>query len=160
MNLLRNTLGALLLALLSSSTALAAQDLVILTDQTQLLSISGNPGTVVIGNPSIADATVQGTRIFVHGRSYGTTNMVILDQDGNQISSFDITVQTTQKNALAIFKAGSRYSYECTPLCETTVEIGDDHTWTDDIIKLNQKKSAWAKDTSASQQAAPPPSSQ
>ena len=108
MNLLRNTLGALLLALLSSSTALAAQDLVILTDQTQLLSISGNPGTVVIGNPSIADATVQGTRIFVHGRSYGTTNMVILDQDGNQISSFDITVQTIQKYALSIFKAGSR----------------------------------------------------
>ena len=160
MKLLRNTLGAISLVLLSSSSALAAQELVILTDQTQLMTIAGNPGTVVVGNPSIADATVHGSKIFVHGRAHGTTNMIILDQDGNQISSFDISVQVRQNNAVAVFKSGNRYSYDCAPLCETTVEVGDEHTWTDEVIKLYEKKAAWASGAGTTQQAAPPPPAQ
>jgi hypothetical protein len=160
MKLLRNTLGALSLALLSSSTALAAQELIIMTDQTQLLNVSGNPGTVVIGNPSIADAIVHGSKIFVHGRGYGTTNLIILDQDGNQLSTFDITVQSGGTNNVAVYKAGNRYSYVCAPNCETTVQVGDEHTWTGDIVQLNEKRTGWATSSANTPQAAPPPASQ
>jgi Flp pilus assembly secretin CpaC len=155
MKLLRNTLGALSLALLSSSTAYAAQELVLLTDQTQLLSISGNAGTVVIGNPSIADATIHGSKIFVHGRGYGTTNLVILDQNGNQLSTFDITVQSGGDNNVAIYKAGARQSYVCMPNCEATVQVGDEAAWTDQIIQLNEKRTSWATGTGGSSQTAP-----
>ena len=156
MKLFRNTLGALSLVLLTSSTAFAAQELILLTDQTQLLSISGNPGTVVVGNPSIADATVHGSKIFVHGRGYGTTNLIILDQDGNQISSFDITVQSGGGNALALYKAGNRYSYVCAPNCEATIQVGDEQAWMGQVIQLNQRRTDWATGNASTPQASPP----
>ena len=87
LKLLRVTTSALALAFCSASAAFAAQELIIKTDQTQLINVSGNPGAVVIGNPSIADATVHGDKVFVHGRAYGSTNLIILDQDGNQLAS-------------------------------------------------------------------------
>jgi Flp pilus assembly secretin CpaC len=156
MNLLRNTLGALSLALLTSTSAFAAQELILLTDQTQLLSISGNPGTVVVGNPSIADATVHGSKIFVHGRGYGSTNLIILDQDGNQISSFDVTVQSGGNNTVAVYKAASRYSYICAPNCEAIVQVGDQKDWMGEIVQLNQKRNDWATGNASTPQAAPP----
>ena len=118
LKLLRVTSSALALAFLHTSATLAAQELIIKTDQTQLISISGTPGAVVIGNPSIADATVHGDKIFVHGRAFGSTNLIILDENGNQLSSLDITVQLGGENNLALFKAGARYSYVCAPNCE------------------------------------------
>ncbi len=101
LKLLRVTSSALALAFLHTSASLAAQELIIKTDQTQLISISGNPGAVVIGNPSIADATVHGNKLFVHGRAYGSTNLIILDENGNQLSTLDITVQLGGENNLA-----------------------------------------------------------
>jgi len=76
----------------------AAQELVVKTDQTQLISISGTPGTVVIGNPSIADVTVHGNKLFVHGRAFGSTSLIILDENGNQLSALDITVMLGGEN--------------------------------------------------------------
>ena len=110
LKLLRITSSALALAFLSTSASLAAQELVIKTDQTQLISVSGNPGTVVIGNPSIADATVHGNKLFVHGRAFGTTNLIILDENGNQLSNLDITVMLGGENNMQVYKAGARYS--------------------------------------------------
>ena len=115
LKLLRITSTALALAFLHTSASLAAQQLVIKTDQTQLISVSGNPGTVVIGNPSIADVTVHGNKLFVHGRAYGTTNLIILDENGNQLSALDITVMLGGENNLQIYKAGARFSYVCAP---------------------------------------------
>ena len=156
MNLLRNTIGAITLALLSSSAAVAATELIVNTDETQLINVSGTPGTVIVGNPSIADATVHGSKIFVHGRGFGQTNLTILDQDGNQLAIFDISVKVTGSNNVAVFKAASRFSYTCAPLCEESMQVGDEHSWTDEIIKLNQKKLDLATGKSSAQSAAPP----
>jgi Pilus formation protein N terminal region len=156
MNLLRNTLSALSLAILSSSAAFAAQELVLKTDQTQLLSVSGSPGAVVIGNPSIADATVHGSQIFIHGRAFGGTNLIVLDRDGNQLAAFEVTVQIGGNNNMALFAAGNRYSYVCAPLCETAMQVGDEFTWTDSLIKLNQKKGDLATGKTSAQSAAAP----
>ncbi len=100
LNLLRATTSALALAFLHTSASQAAQELIVKTDQTQLISISGTPGAVVIGNPSIADATVHGNKIFVHGRAFGSTNLIILDESGNQLTALDITVQMGGQNNL------------------------------------------------------------
>ncbi len=124
LKLLRVTTSALALAFLYTSASLAAQELVIKTDQTQLINVSGTPGAVVIGNPSIADATVHGNKIFVHGRAFGSTNLIILDQNGNQLASLDITVQLGGENNLALYKAGARYSYVCAPGCEGNPAVG------------------------------------
>ncbi len=160
MKLLCITASALALALLSASSAWAAEELNIKTDQTQLITVLGDPGTVIIGNPSIADATVHGSKIFLHGRAFGTTNLIILDGEGNQISAFDLTVYNNNSNSVVLFKAGNRYTYGCAPLCETTMQVGDDFSWTSEIIKTSEKKLDLATGKSSAASAAPPASSQ
>jgi Pilus formation protein N terminal region len=150
------TTSALALAFLYTSAAFAAQELIIKTDQTQLINISGNPGAVVIGNPSIADATVHGDKIFVHGRAYGSTNLIILDQSGNQLASLDITVQLGGLNNMMVYKAGARTSFVCAPVCEATLQAGDNADWFSEIAKMNSRKSDMATGKSSGDSAPAP----
>lgn len=155
LKLLRVTSSALALAFLCTSASFAAQELIVKTDQTQLISITGNPGTVVIGNPSIADVTIQGSKIFVHGRAYGSTNLIILDENGNQLSALDITVQPGGENNLRVYKAGARFSYVCAPSCEATLQSGDASGFFGDISKMDARKSGAATGKSSGESEAP-----
>lgn len=116
--------AAMLAAL--TSPALAASDVVINADQAKIISVGGQPGMVVVGNPSIADVTVRGDQVVLMGRNYGVTNLIILDREGNQLAALDVTVQITDKNAVHVFKAGGRMSLACAPTCEQTLQVGDD----------------------------------
>lgn len=107
----------------------AAEELVVKTDQTQILKIDGSPGTVIVGNPSFADVTVHGKQIFVHGRAFGTTNLIVLDETGNELVNYELTVMQSETNSVGLFKAGSRYSLVCAPNCEGTLQVGDNSTW-------------------------------
>jgi Flp pilus assembly secretin CpaC len=109
-----------------AGSALAASDVTILADQAKIIHVTGQPGTVVVGNPSIADVTVQGERVVLMGRNYGVTNIIILDREGKQLAALDVTVQITDKNAVHVFKAGGRMSLACAPVCEQTLQVGDD----------------------------------
>lgn len=121
--------------------ALASNDVTIYTDQAKILQLTGKPGTIVVGNPSIADVTVQGDRVVLMGRSYGVTNIIILDQDGRQLAALDVTVQITDTNAVHVYKAGGRISLVCAPVCEQTLQVGDDPARAfDPLVKQIQTK--------------------
>lgn len=129
--------------------AAAASDVTLNADQAKIIFVSGQPGTVVVGNPSIADVTVQGDRIVLMGRNYGVTNLIILDRDGNQLAALDVTVQITDKNAVHVYKAGGRMSLTCAPTCEQTLQVGDDGTKVfDPLTRQMQTKSDIASGTS------------
>ena len=133
--------------------ALAASDVTVYTDQAKILHLSGQPGTIVVGNPSIADITVQGEQVVLMGRSYGTTNIIILDKEGKQLATLDVTVQITDKNAVQVFKAGGRLTLVCAPVCEQTVQIGDDPARAfDPIVKQIQTKNDLASGTAVKAQ--------
>ncbi|WP_162918929.1 pilus assembly protein N-terminal domain-containing protein [Taklimakanibacter deserti] len=118
---------AIAAALLSlAGPALAANDVTIYADQAKIIQLTDQPGTVVVGNPSIADVTVQGERVVLMGRTYGVTNVIILDREGKQLAALDVTVQITDKNAVHVFKAGGRMSLACAPMCEQTLQVGDE----------------------------------
>ncbi len=52
----------------------------VVLDQAKLMRLPDRVSTIVIGNPSIADGTLQaGGLLVVTGKGYGTTNMMILD---------------------------------------------------------------------------------
>lgn len=109
-----------------AQTAQAANDVTILADQAKIIEVSGPPGTVVVGNPSIADVSVQNQRVVLMGRNYGTTNIIILDRDGKQLAALDVTVQMTDKNAVSVYKAARRMTLTCAPNCEQPLQVGDD----------------------------------
>jgi hypothetical protein len=128
----------------ASLPATAAETLTIESDQSQLIILPALPGSVVIGNPSIADATVDGKKMFLHGRSFGTTNIMILDLEGNQVAAFEVSVARTVPNALTLIKGGMRYSYNCTPMCESEFQIGDSGVYSSNIAAQMQLKSEMA----------------
>ena len=93
-----------------ASHALAGTDVVVMADQAKMLSVAGEPTTIVVGNPIIADATVSGSQIFVHGRNFGSTNLIVLDKQGNQLANLDVTVMQGGDNNLTVFRGGGKYS--------------------------------------------------
>jgi Pilus formation protein N terminal region len=103
----------------------AGQYLEVQSDESQLLTIASPPGAVIVGNPSIADVSIDGTKVFIHGRGFGQTTLMILDAQGAQIANFDIAVKHAQVSNVALFRGTDRYSYSCAPYCETELQIGD-----------------------------------
>ena len=71
----------------------AAAELVVPIDHSVRLAVSGQAASVVIGNPQVADVTVVNSHtLFVSGRGYGETDVVVLDHMGRTIYSGDVIV--------------------------------------------------------------------
>ena len=143
------TLSALLI--LAEQSAFAGSPITVLTDHTQLIELSAEAGTVVVGNPSIADVSVNGKQVFLHGRAFGDTNVMILDVNGNQLANFDVNVNHEVDNQVAIYSATSkaeqlaaRFTYTCNPTCQRVMIPGDEHVTFSYILGDNDSKSKLA----------------
>jgi hypothetical protein len=105
-------------------TALRAPVIVPL-DQAKLLKLPERTATLVIGNPLIADATVQnGGVVVITAKSYGTTNMVILDRAGATLSEMSIQVVGPEA-VIVVYKGVERETYSCLSACERRITLGD-----------------------------------
>ena len=114
---------------LPGASALAESPVIVTIDRAKVLRISRPADTVIIGNPSIADATIQDRQTLVlTGRSFGVTNIVILDSDGEPIVDKTIVVQGHDTNTVRIYRRAIRETLACSPVCEPTLTIGDDTT--------------------------------
>ena len=118
-----------------AGTARAGQEIIARLDHSQIFAMARVPATVVVGNPSIADVTIEGTNVFVHARAYGETNVLVLDEGGKQLADYDVVVQPGGGNGVYVFKAGASYSYICAPDCQSTLHVGDDTAWYDAVAK-------------------------
>lgn len=79
---------------------------------------------VIVGNSNVADATVADpTTIVLTGRSFGTTNLVLLDSDGNAIADERILVSIDEGNTVRVFRQTDRVILSCTPNCEQHVDL-------------------------------------
>jgi hypothetical protein len=95
-------------------------------DQARVIRLPQNVATIVIGNPLIADATLQGGVLVLTGKGYGTTNLVALGRDGQVVASDDVEVVAPKTTDLVVvYKGAERESYSCAPVCERRVTLGD-----------------------------------
>lgn len=91
------------------------------------IRIKGKAASVVIGNPNIADVGVHDEHLlFVSGKTFGTTNLLVFDKDGKTLFSADLVVTTNTSNLITVNRAGRDYSYDCAPTCRAGLSIGDD----------------------------------
>lgn len=82
---------------------------------------------VIIGNPAIADVSVQdATNLLLYGKAPGMTNIYIMDSDGAVIENMIVRVRTNATDMLTLHSGSSRTTYNCTTNCERTVTVGDD----------------------------------
>ena len=112
----------------SAPTGAWAQEPIFVTvDQARVMQISRPADTVIIGNPAIADAVIRDSQtLVITGRSYGTTNLIVLDVDGQPIADELLTVQAAEDFLVTMYVGQRRATFSCTPSCQPTVAVGDD----------------------------------
>src|SRR3954463_741227 len=78
-------------------------------DQARVLKLDRPVSKVIVGNAQVADATVADPKtIVLTGRSFGTTNIVLLDSDGNAIVDERILVSIDEGNTVRVFRQTNR----------------------------------------------------
>ena len=103
-----------------------AEPVVVTVDRAKVFRISRPAATVIIGNPSIADATVEDdVTLVLTGRSFGVTNLIVLDHDGEPIVDETVVVRGHEANTVRIYRRDERVTLACAPICEPTLTIGD-----------------------------------
>lgn len=96
-------------------------------DQAKLVKLPSGADTIVVGNPSIADVSVQKNGVLVlTGRSAGRTNFIALNASGNIISESMVTVSAQTAGRVVVQRGLDQSSYDCAPLCLPTVALGDE----------------------------------
>ncbi|MEM9939079.1 MAG: pilus assembly protein N-terminal domain-containing protein [Pseudomonadota bacterium] len=106
------------------------------------IRIKGDAASVVIGNPNIADVGVHDEHLlFVSGKTFGTTNLLVFDKDGKTLFAADLVVTTNTSNLVTVNRAGRDFSYDCAPSCRAGLSVGDDpQHYTEVFNQLAQQK--------------------
>jgi hypothetical protein len=121
-------------ASIAFAPAAVAQDLIVKYDQSQLLRLPRPIAEIIIGNPSIADITVQSTNLLVvTGKTFGTTNVIALDADRNVIQNQRIVVIRDAASQVSVYKGTKRETYSCSPTCNPALVAGDDAKYFGDV---------------------------
>jgi Flp pilus assembly secretin CpaC len=127
--LARGLTGAMFLGLaaLSSGSALAQDMIDVTIDFAKVLRLDEQAATIVIGNPGIADATVEDeTTLVLTGKAAGTTNLIVLNQDGKEMINTVVRVASNVQQLTTVFYGSTRQTFSCSPTCEQVILVGDD----------------------------------
>ncbi len=107
----------------------AAEQLWLTMDQVRPLKLETPAKSIVVGNPAIADVTIQdNSNILLFGKAPGLTNIFIFDENGEAAQNLIIRVRTPSSDMLTVHRGAARTTYNCTTNCEVTVTVGDDTT--------------------------------
>jgi hypothetical protein len=101
------------------------QPIRIFLDISRVLKMPDRTATLVVGNPLIADVTVQtGGLLVVTGKGYGVTNLIAFDAKGALLMEHPIEVMGPV-DRVTIYRGVERESYSCLPNCERRIVLGD-----------------------------------
>lgn len=131
---LKAAIGGAVAALLLAGAA-HAQDIRVALDAAAPVRLAAPAQGVAIGNPAIAGVSVQNERLlFVTGRAYGSTNLVVVAGDGRVIYSGRVTVTPDEEGAVIVTRGpnptqvNSRVEVErleCSPVCRPRPDVGE-----------------------------------
>ena len=141
----RSGRGLVLSAILATSSALpvmaASQDVTVLIDQATLVRLERPAAELVVGNPSIADVAVQSGKVLViTGKSFGETNLIVMDASGNVVVDRRLVVQEPDIGYVTFYKGSERFTLHCAPNCETPLVIGDSPKYFEGLAKEIKSK--------------------
>lgn len=120
-------------------------------DQAQIIRLPERVATLVIGNPQVADGTLQtGGLLVVTGKSYGTTNIIALDSSGTVLAEHSVTVGAPRDMSLTVWRGVARETWSCAPRCESSVMLGDAPGYFDSALKQVETRNGFAGSKPAS----------
>ncbi len=99
-------------------------------DQAKLVKLPSGIATIVVGNPLIADVTLQnGGVVVVTGKGYGATNFIALDRTGQVLVDRQIQVEGPTDQLVTVYRGVDRETYSCMPVCQRRITLGDGETY-------------------------------
>lgn len=146
----RGSFGAVLALLASFSIAapvLASEpDLIaVQLDQAKLLKLPSGAETIIVGNPAIADVSVQRNGVLViTGRAPGRTNFIALDSNGSIISESMVSVSASVGAGLVVQRGLEQSSYHCAPNCLPSIGLGDEEKHFGRTIEQSSRREGFA----------------
>ncbi|MEM1286905.1 MAG: pilus assembly protein N-terminal domain-containing protein [Pseudomonadota bacterium] len=95
-------------------------------DHARVMKVVGDVSTIIIGNPAIADATMPDPNtIVLTGKSFGETNMVMLDTNGEILAEQILQVSARGESMVSVYRGVQRTTFSCSPMCEIRPMPGD-----------------------------------
>jgi Flp pilus assembly secretin CpaC len=129
---------ALLLVLPAIAAPALAEDdapITVNVNMARVLRLNASAATVIVGNPAVADVTIQDPQTLVlTGKSYGQTNLIVLDGTGNPVADTLIEVVQLQAGTVTVYEGSARTSLACAPVCQPTIMLGDQVEFTSDQV--------------------------
>ncbi len=117
--------GALAACLPVFDHAMANEIITLMLDRATVIKAPAKTSMVVIGNPAIADVSVQRNGVLVlTGKTFGETNLLALDEEGKLVSESWLRVQASNRNVV-VYRGAEPESYSCTPDCQPAIALGD-----------------------------------
>lgn len=118
---MRRLLIACMAAAAIASPALASPSTSVAIDHTTRINLRGAAASVIVGNPAVADVTVVDERtLFLSGRGYGVTQVVVLDPLGRTIWSGDVVVTAPTEGAVTVYRGAQATEMACASACSTS----------------------------------------
>lgn len=107
-----------LMALLSAGAAEAASKIVIEKNHSARIVLPASAGSVVVGNPDIADVTVVDSRtLYIIGRGFGRSSVSVTDGAGRNIFDADVMVGTPVEGGVTVYKGLKSTTLICGRTC-------------------------------------------
>jgi Pilus formation protein N terminal region len=110
-----------------AAPAFAAEPIDVQLDRARIIKLPERATTVVIGDPLIADLSIQPDGLAViTGKGYGATNLIVLDKQGAVLNEQTIQVKGPADPTVVVYRGDTRETYSCTPDCSRRITLGDD----------------------------------
>ena len=105
---------------------LAAETIIVFLDQSRLMQLPDRAANVIVGNPLIADLSIQpGGLTVITGKSYGITNFIVTDRKGVVLMEKTVEVSGLGDRTVVVYRGADRETYSCTPMCSRRLTLGD-----------------------------------
>ena len=92
----------------TAAPAFAMARLAVYVDHSAKLQVGGAIGSVIVGDPTVADVVVVDRRtIFVQGKGYGQTEVVVLDPDGRTVWQGDVAVVAPVQGRVSVVRGSA-----------------------------------------------------
>jgi Flp pilus assembly secretin CpaC len=109
------------------SSVVAADPITLSADQVRIVTFKKPVKTVFVANPIVADITIiDSTRAFVQGKNLGTTQLIALDEQGQEAFNDQVTVLNPPGSVVTLQRGKAQSTLSCIDeRCQMAPVVGD-----------------------------------
>ncbi len=98
--------------------ASAEQRVVVEKNHTLRVTLSAAAGSVIVGNPDIADVNIVDSRtIYIVGRGFGSSAVTVTGRDGKALFDGEVVVSGARQGAITVYKGLKPSLMVCANVC-------------------------------------------